>query len=436
MRFALAFVALLAVGSAPALADAEDTHDGVVRTKHFEIRFRPATHAAASVDRTAVIAERDLDFICKTLEMPAPAQLRLYLYDDVPELSALTATQGNGGFSCVPKDGIPTSHIPFDNDQTRLHEMVHIVAVTLKPTGTETRNLFSAEGLANAVLEFVHGTHVHATAAYFKKKGQLPALTEVMTGDFYAWLGKHPGIDAYDIGGSWFRFLLDKHGAEKTKRYYTGTPAKAAFGSDLPDLEKAWLAFLEKYPLRPEVEVVLRRRFGEAAGFGLPPDVAGKPADWKSLDAAALDADDAAKWKRAEGKIVGTTNPADGNWSVCQLGKDTWGDCALRATIRTQAYCAVQLRLGDANQVMLVGNGTFVYRGDGPHASAPRPVVVAGANTFDVVVVRRSGVLDVWVDGDRVLTCATLRDPTTAGIGVAQGTATFEDVRIRELPRR
>src|SRR5439155_2633952 len=128
-----------------------------------------------------VAAERDLDRIATALETTPKGPFVLWIYDDLWELQKATGTQGSGGFS-----GGNASHVPFDNDQTRLHELVHVVAYEWPKSGTEARSLFLAEGLANAVLEFVHGVHVHAVAAPYKTAGRLPALSQRADApDFY-----------------------------------------------------------------------------------------------------------------------------------------------------------------------------------------------------------------------------------------------------------
>jgi hypothetical protein len=108
----------------------------------------------------------------------------------------------------------------------------------------------------------------------------------------------------------------------------------------------------------------------------------------------------------------------------------------VRATVRTQGFCALQLRLGDAHQAMLVANGTFLYRGGQPLTSAPQPTASGEPRTIELVLIRRGALVEMWVDGTRILTHSALRDEVPVGIGVCQGTATFEDVRIRELPKR
>src|SRR5262245_29852492 len=112
----------LAFLAAAVSADPSKSHTGVVKTKRFEIRYRPGSRAAADADRQAVAAEEDLDRIAAALETTPKGPFTLWLYDDVRELWAATGTKDNAGFSSVN-----ATHIPYDNDQTRLHELVHIV---------------------------------------------------------------------------------------------------------------------------------------------------------------------------------------------------------------------------------------------------------------------------------------------------------------------
>lgn len=65
----------------------------------------------------------------------------LYLYDDVEELQKITG---------VPPAGFSTkleSHVPYDNGQTRLHELVHVVAEQFPEKGNEPPVFFTQRGL-------------------------------------------------------------------------------------------------------------------------------------------------------------------------------------------------------------------------------------------------------------------------------------------------
>ncbi len=319
------FCAGLAFSAATARAqDAAAVLSGEHATEHFRVRYRPGSRSGASVERTGAVAERDLAGICSFLEVKNDVKYSLFLFDDVPELSAVTRTAGNGGFSAGD-----ASYVPFDDDQTRAHELVHIVAKAKLPkTGEEPRSLFFAEGLANALLEYVHGVHVHGVAKYYKQSGKLPRLTEMLGApDFYAWLGKHPGFNAYDVAASWMRFLVDAHGVAKVKQYYGGKSAKAAFGSELETLEKAWLAALDKYVLRPEVEALLKLRSGEGES-GVTAETFTAKDGWTDV----IPVGTSRSWTSKDDVLTGTCD--SDRWSVWEFTHDLVKDCAVTARVR------------------------------------------------------------------------------------------------------
>jgi hypothetical protein len=441
VRSWIACAVVLLLLTAGRAEDEKQTHTGALETRHFKIRYRPGSRAAADVEHTGAAAERDLERICEALALKVQGRYELWLYDDLREMRLLTGSEGNAGFSTGTPADLPfRSHIPYDADQTRFHEMVHLVAADR--VAFKTPNMFFNEGLANALLEYVGGVHVHAIAKWYRGQKKLPPIAE-MTGaaDFYAFLRAHPGLDTYDIAASWFRFLLDTHGIEKVKKYYGGAAPKAAFGQDEPALEKAWLAALDAYAMRPEVETLLRQRHGEDAAFTrvvpaeLPDELLGKPTDWVSLLDATLHPAVPADWKRTKDGIAATWTPGTpGDWSVCELGDELLGDCVVRAKVKPSGAGGLQVRLGQENQLMLV-NGTFVYRGGAPAASAPWPSMSAARKDVDLALVRRGSELLVYVDGAKVLALDAAGGPCRPGVALVGGAATFTDVRYRKLAK-
>jgi hypothetical protein len=419
----------------PALAGPEATHTGHLKTERFDVRYRPKSRAGAAAERDGAMAERDLKDICSRLAFTPEGRFALYLYDDVPELSAITGTEGNAGYSAGRE-----THLPYGNDQTRYHELVHLVAAQLPKSGEEARGMFLVEGLANALLGHVHGVHVHAVARFYRDRKELPPLQTFLAADFYDWLRAHPGFNAYDVAGSFVLFLLDTHGVEATKRYYTGTAATVAFGCDERKLEEGWLAALDARAVLPEVTMLLRERRGEAAGFlvyeldpdkRIPADILGKPKDWKALSGEKLAPRDKTAWER-EGAAIRGSGAGD-TWHLCDLGSRKYRDCAVRARVKTENILGgVQIQLGDGCQALVVANGTFVYRnGAGTAMSAAARVPVSG--TVDLLMIRRGGRLEVWVDGFRLAEGPVDSEAAPVGIGFHSGTARFEDVRVREL---
>jgi hypothetical protein len=431
-------IALLAlfVGFAPVASAGPDlTHTGLLKTAHFDVRYRPGSRSGAAAERDGMMAERDLADICRRLEFEPDGRFTAYLYDDSAELQAITGNKGAGAFS-AGRD----THLPFGDDQTRYHELVHLVAACLPKSGDDVRGMFLVEGLANALLECVHGVHVHNVARFYRKRKELPALKTFLGKDFYAWQRAHPAFNAYDVAGSFVLHLLEAHGVAAVKRYYTGTPAKEAFGAPETALEKAWHERLDDASLCPEVEMLLRRRAGEAVRFEvyeldpdkrIPAEILGEPRDWKALAGEKLRPRDGTDWTK-DGDALAATG--EGNaWHVCELGSRKYRDCAVRALIKTENIRGgVQLQLGEGCCAMLVANGVFVYRnGSGTAMSNARRV--PGTGEVDLMLVRRGGRVEVWVDGFRLVEGAVDEDPARIGIGFHSGTARFENVRVRVL---
>ncbi|HEU4393962.1 MAG TPA: hypothetical protein VFS92_00230 [Planctomycetota bacterium] len=424
-------VLLLLLAVPAAAGDPAAVLKDTLKTEHFDLHVRPGSRAAAAVERTGAAAERDLVRITETLALKRDARFRLFLYDDLDELARITGVSGTGGFSSGDQ-----CHIPWDDDQTRLHELVHVVAVRIPKAGDDPRNLFFAEGLANAVLEHVHGVPVHAVAAFYRKRKELPPLAE-MTGapDFYAWLRARPGFNAYDVAGSWLLHLLREHGAEKVKRYYAGMAAKRAFGADEAALERAWHAALDRFVLRPEVETLLRQRAGEKVEFPRWEQdyatVLGSPGDWTPLEAADLRPGDAKCWSRDGGAITGRSE--GGEWAVCEFGQAKHGDAAVRVRVDLSGGCgALQVRLGPGCQGMLVANGAFVWR-DAAGTASNAAVAIGGRTEVDLLLLRRGGTAEVWVDGRRAVSGPCGTDAAPPGVGLVGGRIVVRQIAVRPL---
>jgi hypothetical protein len=431
LRFASLLALVLAVPARSQEPGA--TLTGVEKTQHFEIHFRPGSRAEASVDRTTVVAEEDLQTILRELDLKEFKHvIRMFLYDDVEELQKLTGV-GSGGHSTTLE-----THIPYDNDQTRLHELVHVVAEQFPEKGSEERNLFAAEGLANAVLRFVWGVPVDAVAAFYLRRKELPPLSELSSGDFYDWLKEHPGFNAYDVGGSFFRYLLDAHGAAKVRKYYKGVPVKEAFGSDLETLERRWHERLAKVKIRPGLEALLAERLvRETAATRNPAEaklddaILGK-ARWKEMDGATLAKGDPGEWK-AGGTLVVSGEKNQGDWSVARLAKDLVGDAIVRCRAEALEGCfGVQIQLGIRCQAMVLrGQGTFLY--DDNTSISTEPAVRSTLEQVEIVLRRRAGKASIWVDGVLAVEGSVEEVPAELGVGCVGGKARFTEIAVGKL---
>lgn len=405
---------------------------GVERTAHFEVHFRPGSRSEAAVDRVLALVEDDLARILKSLDLAAfPHTIRLYLYDDVAELQRVTGVPSAG--HSMPLE----SHVPCDNDQTRVHELVHVVAEKFTESGPEHRNLFFAEGLANAVLGFVHGVPVDAVAAFYRQRGQLPAMVEVHAlDDFYDWLGKRPGVNGYDIAGSWMRYLLDTHGAAKVRRYYKGVSVDDAFGTDLATLERGWHARLDAVQLRPGLRALLTERAAVTAAEKNPAEatltgaVLGAADEWHAVAREALQDGEPGNWRGEALELTG--QKSQGDWCIARLG-DALGDVIVRCTAEPLAGCyGVQLQIGGNCQALVLrGQGAFLYNEVG--GIGHDGTVTLGEKPVQIVLRRRGGKASIWIDGKLVAEGAVDTAAARLGVGSVGGAARFTAIAVRKL---
>jgi hypothetical protein len=209
-------------------------------TEHFDVHWRAGSRAAPLAKWISRSAERELARICARLEVANDTHIPIFLFDDVAELAKTTKVSGTGGFSAHD-----SAHLIFDDGPARIHELVHLVAYA--KVG-QAKTMFLAEGLANALLENIKGVDMHAVAKYYRDTKRLPSIVELdRERDFYGWMNQHPKLNAYDIAGSWMRFLIESEGVVKTKRYYVGESPQSVFGKSIEQLETSWLAALDDY---------------------------------------------------------------------------------------------------------------------------------------------------------------------------------------------
>ena len=94
-----------------------------------------------------------------------------------------------GGFEVNPDDTkITWRRLEYDNEQTAYHELVHVFAERFPKAGEETRNLFSAEGLANALLIpfFLARSMKNAQTSGTMMKARFEAPKRCVTADMLA----------------------------------------------------------------------------------------------------------------------------------------------------------------------------------------------------------------------------------------------------------
>lgn len=155
------------------------------------------------------------------------------------------------------------------------HELVHALAAPwgARPFGVAATlgGLFPhvgvIEGLAVAGDDPVDELSLHEWAAAMKKRGLLPDVTALMApGGFY----RAPPSRAYTTAGSFLRWLKEAHGQAALRELARDGDFARATGHPLPELARAFEAFLDTVPVDPSAETQAFARFSRGSVFERP----------------------------------------------------------------------------------------------------------------------------------------------------------------------
>ena len=153
------------------------------------------------------------------------------------------------------------------------HELAHVVAGQFAggpfrvagPLAGWIADPGRIEGFAEAAAprERSLGT-VHEWAAAMRKLDLLPPVADLFRLGF---LGAS-AARSYTTAGSFVDYLKQSHGAEALRAWYGGSSLRQSMGADLPELERAWHAFLDSLEVPQAVEEAAQPRFSRPGVFG------------------------------------------------------------------------------------------------------------------------------------------------------------------------
>ncbi len=173
------------------------------------------------------------------------------------------------------------SHEGFPHGSLR-HEIAHVVAgefgdplfaVSVSWWGFPPArfNVGLIEGAAVAA-DWPTGARLtpHESVRAMRELGALPRLRDILAPGFLAFSSAR----SYTTAGSFSRFLIDSHGAERYRALYRagGRPGDfpGIYGRTLDELEADWRAFIDTVPLPAEEREIARERFRRKGIFARP----------------------------------------------------------------------------------------------------------------------------------------------------------------------
>ena len=218
---------------------------GTLHTPNFTIIYDTS---AVTEDELRIIADEHefrLHQVREELDIDWSRRIVSVLYPDSEVKGELLGTRT----SEVARPWKAEIHLSLDSwSESLKHELVHVLAREFGPNYIGVpfvRVLGLTEGLAMAI-EWDYGDRsLHEYAAGMLRYGLMPPLRRLIT--TFGFAGGTSSV-GYVAGGSFTRWLIDRHGLERMKKAYASDDITGVYGESYDRLERGWHEFLRSVP--------------------------------------------------------------------------------------------------------------------------------------------------------------------------------------------
>jgi tetratricopeptide (TPR) repeat protein len=246
---------------------------GELVTKHFVLHYSPSGPYAKELALYAEEDERDWAELERLFGAAPAAPVHAFLFDDVAQKRALMGA-GHTFIAKPWRKEIYLQHDAWPQEVTR-HELAHVFAGRFGDPifGIARRglrfNVGLIEGVAVAAAWAGQPLTPHQIVKVLREAKLVDehTLASVMGPRFF-------GINAaqaYNVAGSFCRFLLDTRGVDKLERLYraAGAPGswRAIYGVDLDTLGAEWLAAVDAEKVPADERAVALERLRRPSVF-------------------------------------------------------------------------------------------------------------------------------------------------------------------------
>jgi hypothetical protein len=246
------------------------------RTEHFVLHYSPNGPYARQIALDAVDFELRWRQLERLFGAAPAAPIHAFLFDNAGQKRALMGA----AHTMVAKPWRKEVYLQHEGwpAQTLMHELAHVFAgrygdslLAISRRGLDV-NVGLIEGVAVAASWAGQPLTPHQVVKVLRDAKLIDddTLTRVMGPRFF---GLNAG-QAYNVAGSFCRFLLDTRGADKLEQLYRDAGSDAGYrriyGQSFAELRTQWLAMIDKQPV-PQSEVALALdRLRHPSVFGKP----------------------------------------------------------------------------------------------------------------------------------------------------------------------
>ena len=206
----------------------------------FSCKYKTISQFQGSID----VVMNSFDDFCRLYEVKKPSQkLKYFIHWDQLEINIVSGDPKPGSTGGIVIDSL--IHTVGLDEELLTHEGVHFIF----NSNLKSPNAFFNEGIPLSFALFQHPERITNDCKLIQDNLE---ITDLITGKTGFWNGpyKNGQCLSYPISGLLVKYLLDKYGIDKLKRFYqypdVAEGFKAVYNGELPIMVKEWKNYVLK----------------------------------------------------------------------------------------------------------------------------------------------------------------------------------------------
>ncbi len=252
------------LGFAESDGDIREALGGTIVSPHFILHVPAERLKPEEIRLMRDEAEFEYATVSARLDVALPpgAKIRIFVYPDGAAKRFFIGTATTN----IAKPWRREIHLTLDSfEPTLRHELTHVLAAGFgRPVIDASISMGLNEGLATAVAWDNEDATPHQYAAALAQDGLLgdPVRLFGLTG-----FASQPGPYAYEVSGSFTKYLIDRYGIGAFKEVYAGASFPGVYGESMTTLMTEWRAFLRTVDIADLTAEGVKTRFLQPAIF-------------------------------------------------------------------------------------------------------------------------------------------------------------------------
>lgn len=206
----------------------------------FSCKYKTVSQFQGSID----VLMNSFDDFCRLYKVTQPSQkLKFFIHTDQLEINIVSGDPKPGSTGGIVIDSL--IHTVGLDEELLTHEGVHFIF----NSNLKSPNAFFNEGIPLSFALFQHPERITNDCKLIQDNLE---ITDLITGKTGFWNGpyKNGQCLSYPISGLLVKYLLDKYGIDKLKRFYqypdVAEGFKAVYNGELPIMVKEWKNYVLK----------------------------------------------------------------------------------------------------------------------------------------------------------------------------------------------